>query len=216
MKKLYKNELSRQKSIESVLGKLYPEVRSELNFENPYQLVVAVSLSAQCTDKKVNEVTPSLFARFNDFSALSKASTTEIEKIIRPINYYRTKSKNIRAMAEAVITRFSGKLPLEHKLLTSLPGVGRKTANVVLSELKIEPAIPVDTHVFRLANRLGLSKGKTPDDVERDLQQRFESSKWYHLHHWLIYHGRRVCKAQRPLCEACSLAKLCPSSTVKR
>lgn len=210
LKSLSKNEAGRQKNITSTFQKLYPETGSELNFKDPYELIVAVSLSAQCTDKKVNEVTPILFSQFKDFLSLSKAPLASIEKIIRPINYYRTKARNIKAMAAGVLEKFGGTIPHEHSLLTTLPGVGRKTANVVLSELKITPAIPVDTHVFRVSKRLGLAGGNTPEKVEEELQARFKPQEWYNLHHWLIYHGRRVCKAQRPLCGECKLASLCP------
>ncbi len=194
---------------------LYPTTGSELNFKTPYQLVVAVSLSAQCTDKKVNEITPLLFEKYGDFSDLARAKLEAVEKIIRPINYYRTKSKNIISMAQTVLGDFSGKLPNTHEELITLPGVGRKTANVVLGELKITPAIPVDTHVFRVSKRLGLATGNTADAVELELQKAFPSELWYNLHHWLIYHGRRVCKAQRPLCEQCTLNSLCPSNSIR-
>lgn len=191
---------------------LYPTTGTELNYSSPYELIVSVILSAQCTDKKVNETTPALFKRFETFKSLSKAKLESVEKIIRPINYYRTKAKNIIAMSKVVCDQFEGQVPTSHATLMSLPGVGRKTANVVLGELKIVPCIPVDTHVFRLANRLGLSSGKKPEDVESDLQSQFKKELWYDLHHWFIYHGRRVCKAQRPLCDQCSLNDLCPSS----
>ena len=190
----------------------YPDPRSELDFKNPYELVVAVTLSAQCTDKKVNQVTPALFAYAPNFNALAEAQIETIESIIRPVNYYRTKSRNIVAMAQRVRAEFSGELPSDHDGMTSLPGVGRKTANVVLGELGICPTIPVDTHVMRVSGRLALSSGSDPVTVERELAARFPPEIWRNLHHWLIYHGRRVCKAQRPLCEECVLRDLCPSA----
>lgn len=191
------------------LEKLYPNPRSELDFTDEYQLVVAVMLSAQCTDKKVNEVTPSLFNKYRSFRSLAKASLDDVEAIIRPINYFKTKSKNLIAMAQVVSNDCKGQLPRTHGELIALPGVGNKTANVVLSELGVIPTFPVDTHVFRLAHRLGLSKGKTPDAVEEDLKREFPPEEWRGLHHRLIFHGRRVCKAVNPNCEACDLQVVC-------
>jgi endonuclease-3 len=169
------------------LAQLYPEPRSELDFSNEFELIIAVILSAQCTDVKVNQVTAKLFKRYPTPERLARAKLTEVEQIIRPINYYKTKSKE----------------------LTELPGVGRKTANVVLGELGVIPTLAVDTHVFRVSHRLGLSVGKTPDKVEEDLKQQFPASEWRALHHRLIFHGRRVCKARQPNCQECSLSKLC-------
>lgn len=195
----------------SALADLYPDPHSELDFANEYQLLIAVMLSAQCTDKKVNQVTPTLFKTYPSFKALSQAKLSDIEKIIRPINYYKTKSKNLIACAEKVVEEFSSKVPDSHNDLTSLPGVGNKTANVILSEKGIVPAFPVDTHIFRLAHRLGLSKGKNPDAVEKDLRKAFPSSEWRNLHHRIIFHGRRVCSARAPQCGECVLQKVCPT-----
>ena len=196
------------------LAKLYPDPHSELDFKNEYQLLIAVMLSAQCTDKKVNEVTPELFQSYPTFKALSQAKLVDVERIIRPINYYKTKSKNLIATGKEAVERFKSKVPDSHEELTSLPGVGNKTANVILSEKGVTPAFPVDTHIFRLAHRLGLSKGKTPDHVEVDLKKAFPSSEWRNLHHRLIFHGRRVCSARSPQCAGCALASICPSSEV--
>lgn len=190
---------------------LYPEPRSELDFTSPYQLVVAVALSAQCTDKKVNQVTPALFSRFPDFRSLADAPLEELETILRPINYYKTKSKNLKNLGEKICAEFHCMLPTTRASLISLPGVGNKTASVVLGEMGIEPALPVDTHVFRVAQRLGLAKGTKVEQIEAQLCAEFEPSTWRNLHHWLIYHGRRICKAPRPLCEECTIRKLCPS-----
>jgi len=201
-----------RKSLLKKLAEAYPNPRSELNFSNEYELVAAVVLSAQCTDKKVNEVTPELFRRFPSFKALAQASLVELEGIIRPINYYKTKSKNLIGLGERVTKEFDGVLPVTEHDLTSLPGVGRKTANVVLSEQGKTPAFPVDTHVFRVSKRLGLASGNTTDKVEEELRELFEPSMWRNLHHWLIFHGRRVCKAQSPLCTECSLRRACPSA----
>jgi endonuclease III len=202
----------REHRILKKLEELYPEPASELNFSNEYQLLVSVLLSAQCTDKKVNEVTPALFSRYPDFASLAEASPEALESIIRPINYYRTKAKHLVATASKVVSEYHGDLPHTHDLLTTLPGVGRKTANVVLSELGAAQAIAVDTHVFRVARRLALASGKTVRKVEDELMERFPAKKWRTLHHSLILHGRRVCKAQRPLCEECILKRSCPSS----
>ncbi len=193
----------------TTLAHLYPEPRSELNFRNDFELIIAVMLSAQCTDVKVNQVTRSLFKKYPDALSLSKAKLADIEAIIRPINYYKTKSKNIIATSAILQQEYNGTLPHTHQELTALPGVGRKTANVVLGETGAAPALPVDTHVFRVARRLGLSKGQTPEAVERDLINQFPSSEWRPLHHRLIFHGRRVCKARKPACSECALRGGC-------
>lgn len=195
--------------IAHILQQLYPQPRSELNFDNEFQLVVAVALSAQCTDKKVNQVTPILFKQFRNFKALSNAKVSSIEEIIRPINYYRTKSKNIIELSKVVDRNHNGSLPRNYEELIELPGVGRKTANVVLGELGVAHTLPVDTHVFRVARRLGLAVGTKPETVEQELQAIFPSEQWRNLHHQLIFHGRRVCIAQRPKCNECKLLKLC-------
>lgn len=197
-----------------ILGQLYPNPQSELNFCNEYELLVSVMLSAQCTDKKVNQVTPLLFQRFADFKALSRANLNSLEAIIRPINYYRTKARALISTAKNITQNFDGKVPRTMQELITLNGVGQKTANVVLNELKIEATLPVDTHVFRLSKRLGFSNAKNPKELEEDLKKVFKSSLWRDLHHWLILHGRRVCKARNPACEKCELNKLCPASTI--
>jgi endonuclease-3 len=195
----------------SKLATLYPEPRSELDFQDEFQLLIAVVLSAQCTDVKVNQVTPVLFKKYPDCKQLAKAKLSDVEAIIRPINYFKTKSKNIIATANALTTQHKGNVPKTHAELTELPGVGRKTANVVLGETGAVPALPVDTHVFRVAHRLGLSEGKNPEAVEKDLMRLFPSSEWRGLHHRLIFHGRRVCKARNPACAECDLRALCPT-----
>lgn len=203
---------NKRKVLVETLAQLYPDPHSELDFKNEYQLLIAVMLSAQCTDKKVNQVTPQLFKAYPTFKALSQAKLEDVERIIRPINYYKTKAKNLIATGKEAVERFSSHVPDTHEDLTSLPGVGNKTANVILSEKGVVPAFPVDTHIFRLAHRLGLSKGKTPDLVERDLKKLFPPSEWRNLHHRLIFHGRRVCSARSPQCEACALRKICPTA----
>jgi len=193
------------------LKKLYPAPRSQLNFLSPFQLSVAVLLSAQCTDKKVNEISPLLFKKWPNFKALSKARISVIEKLIRPINYYRSKARNLSGLAKRVHQEFASVLPQDFDELISLPGIGRKCANVILTELGVAETLPVDTHVFRVSRRLGLASANTRDKVEFELRARFKSKDWRNLHHWLIYHGRRVCKAQRPLCAECGLKRRCPS-----
>lgn len=192
-----------------ILNALYPNPKSELDFCNDYQLIVAVILSAQCTDKKVNQVTPELFQFYADFISLAKANLKSIEKIIRPINYYKTKAKNLIAMAKLVVSKHATDLPTTRQALEELPGVGRKTASVILSEKGIEPALAVDTHVFRVSKRLGLANSEKREAVEDEIKSHFPPSLWQNVHHWLILHGRRVCKAQRPLCEECQLNKIC-------
>lgn len=194
-----------------ILAELYPEPRSELDFTNDFELLIAVMLSAQCTDVKVNQVTPILFKSYPDCRKLARAKLSDVEAIIRPINYFKTKAKNIIATSELLDSRHHGKVPRTHAELTELPGVGRKTANVVLGETGAVPALPVDTHVFRVARRLGLSRGTTPHAVEEDLMRQFPSAEWRGLHHRLIFHGRRVCKARSPMCGECALRSLCPS-----
>jgi endonuclease-3 len=200
-----------RKKLLTIFEKLYPAPRSELDFTGEYQLLVAVVLSAQCTDRKVNQVTPELFERYPDFEALAGARLEELEGIIRPINYYKTKARNLIATGKRMVVEYKGALPVDRDGLVSLPGVGRKTANVVLSELGLGETFPVDTHVFRVSKRLGLAHGNTPEKVEQELMALFDSSSWRNLHHWLIFHGRRVCKAQNPYCAGCSLNTLCPS-----
>lgn len=192
--------------------RLYPKPASELVFNGEYQLLVAVLLSAQCTDKKVNQVTPELFRSYPSFEALSQARLSDLFTILRPINYYKTKARHLRSAALMVHAEHSGKLPLSREGLIRLDGVGQKTANVVLSELEVVRTFPVDTHVFRVSRRLGIASGHTPAKVEKELMRTFESRHWRNLHHWLIFHGRRVCKARSPDCAGCGLSDVCPSS----
>ena len=205
-------EKLRRRRILSSFKRLYPEPNSELNFTSEYELVISVLLSAQCTDKKVNEVTPVLFKKFPNFESLSHAKISELEKIIRPINYYKSKAKHLSLLGKRMTSVFHGILPKNSEDLRSLAGVGQKTANVVLGELKAEKTFPVDTHVFRVSKRLGFASALTREKVEDEMKATFDSRLWRSLHHWLILHGRRVCKAQRPLCEECVLAKDCPSA----
>jgi endonuclease III len=196
-----------------VFLELYPNPESELHFRGSFQLLISVMLSAQCTDKKVNDVTPILFKKYPNAKKLSEASLADIEAIIRPINYYKTKAKHLIHTAQALVAEHGGKVPTSRTSLTALAGVGQKTANVVLGELDIEPAFPVDTHVFRVSKRLGLAQSEKREQVEEELKALFPPTTWRPLHHWLIFHGRRVCKAQSPQCSQCSLSHGCPSTT---
>lgn len=211
--RLKEKEQGRRTAVIEELQRLYPAAESELNFTNEFELVVSVVLSAQCTDKKVNEVTPELFSRYSNFESLAKARVASIEKIIRPVNYYRTKAKHLVALCELVVSNFNGALPKTIEELITLPGVGRKTASVVVSELGSGHALAVDTHVFRVSQRLGLAAGKDVRKIEESLKAAFPAELWRTLHHSLILHGRRQCKARNPLCDSCTLAPLCPSAS---
>ncbi len=187
-----------------------PEASSELQFDSPFQLLVAVMLSAQCTDKRVNIVTPALFARYPDAEQMSRASFEEILALIKSISYPNSKATHLLETARQIQTRFDGKIPSDIETLMTLPGVGRKTANVVASIVYDQPVIAVDTHVFRVSHRLGLSKGKTPEAVEKDLERYIPEVLRPRAHHWLILFGRYTCKAIRPLCKDCPFTDLCP------
>ena len=186
-----------------------PIAESELHFNSDYELLVSVILSAQCTDKRVNLVTPALFKAYPDIGALSKATAEDIYPFIKSVSYPNNKAKNLAAMARKVAEDFDGKIPSDVDNLMKLPGAGRKTANVVASILYNEPVIAVDTHVFRVSRRLGLSRGSTPRAVELDLEKHIPLDIRPIAHHWLLLHGRYTCTAQRPKCEICPLAVWC-------
>ena len=186
-----------------------PLPRSELAFRSPYQLIVAVILSAQCTDKRVNLTTPAFYERFPDIDTLAAATTEEVYPLIQSISYPNSKAAHLVAMARKVQQEFGGEIPRDIDALMTLPGVGRKTANVVTSVLYNEPVIAVDTHVFRVAHRLGLSDGKTPYAVELDLEAGIPETIRPKAHHWLILHGRYVCTARNPKCGECGLNPYC-------
>ncbi len=188
----------------------YPEAKPELWFRTPFELLIATILSAQTTDKQVNAVTGTLFERYSDAAALAAASMEEIETIIKSCGFFHTKARNIQAAAAALVDKHSGQVPCTMEELTALPGVGRKTANVVMSNAFGIPAIAVDTHVFRVSNRLGLAAAKDVLETERQLMDNIPREQWSAAHHWLIYHGRRVCTAQRPKCPTCFLNDICP------
>ena len=190
---------------------LEPAPATELQYRNPYTLVTAVALSAQATDKSVNKATEVLFKLADNPRAMLDLGEARLTELIKTIGLYRTKAKNVMAAARILVEQYGGDVPLNREALESLPGVGRKTASVVLNELGVEPAIAVDTHVFRVAHRLKLSDAPTPEGVERDLMARIPDPWRTRAHHWLILHGRYICIARRPKCEICPVADLCPS-----
>ena len=205
------NKRLRTATILVALEGLYPNARTELEFGDEFQLLIATMLSAQATDVSVNLATPALFAAFPDARALADATPEEVEPYIRTIGLYRTKAANLVRTSKLLVRDHGGKVPGTFAELLQLPGVGRKTANVVVSNAFDEPAIAVDTHVGRLARRLALSSNVNPDKVERDLMRLIPRASWTFAHHALILHGRRVCKARAPLCSMCVLCDLCPS-----
>jgi endonuclease III len=187
-----------------------PHAETELHYENPFELLVAVILSAQCTDKRVNLVTPQLFQRFPDAETLAKATFDEVEPFIRSVTFANNKTKHLIGMAQALVEKFQGKVPDNMEDLVTLPGVGRKTANVIVSVVYHKPGIAVDTHVFRVAARIGLTvKATTPLQSEQQLTANIPESRHHLAHHWLILHGRYICVARRPKCEQCGLKTAC-------
>ena len=192
----------------------YPDARCELDFENPFQLLAATILSAQTTDVRVNMVTPVLFARYPDAEALAGADLSELEDIVRSTGFYANKSRSLVGMAQALVERFDGEVPTRLEDLVTLPGVGRKTGNVVRSVAFDLPGLPVDTHVGRLSRRLGLTTEEDPVKVERQLNSYLPPGERGRFSLRMILHGRRVCDARRPRCEVCVLADICPSSRV--
>lgn len=186
-----------------------PVAQSELDFSNPYELIVAVVLSAQCTDKRVNMTTPELFKHYPTPQHLAAAAEDDVFELIKSISYPRSKAGHLVGLARKLVADFDGEVPSDIDSLMSLPGVGRKTANVVASIVYDKPVIPVDTHVFRVSHRLGLSRGKTPRDVELDLERHIPAELRPIAHHWLILHGRYVCTAKKPQCENCGLKDWC-------
>jgi endonuclease III len=214
MAKSRRSELDSKKHARRVVEALkreYPQATCALVHADPYQLLVATILSAQCTDARVNMVTPELFRRYPDACQLAKAVPTELESLIRSTGFFRAKARNLLAMASQVAEQHDGRIPRDLAALTALSGVGRKTANVVLgTAFGVAEGVVVDTHVKRLARRLGLTTGKTPEQIERELMRVVPRSEWVDLSHRLIHHGRRVCLARRPKCQTCSLGEICP------
>ena len=191
------------------LASLYPDAKPALNYTTPYELLVAVVLSAQCTDERVNIVTAKLFEKYNTPEAMVTLSQKELEKYIFSCGFYRMKAEHILSASHDILDKFGGEVPGTIEELMSLAGVGKKTANVIYAVAFGGAAIAVDTHVFRVSNRLGLAKGKTPLEVEEGLCKVIPKKDWSKAHHWMIYHGRRVCHSQKPACETCTLSALC-------
>ena len=201
--------MTQNEQILAELQRLYPDAAPELHFTNPYETLIATMLSAQCTDKRVNMVTETLFQRFTCCADMAALTPEELEPHIKQCGLYHNKAKNLVAMARALVSEYGGEVPADHDALEALPGVGRKTANVVMSCAFGEDAIAVDTHVFRVTNRLGLADAGDVLKTEQQLMQNIPKDQWSRAHHWLIYHGRRVCAARKPACETCTLSAWC-------
>ncbi|OUM86079.1 MAG: endonuclease III [Bacillus thermozeamaize] len=199
----------RTKKILNILEQTYPDAHCELNYRNPFELLIATILSAQSTDQRVNEVTAELFQKYPTPESFLTLSQEELAAEIRGIGLYRNKSKNILKTCRILVEEYNGQVPSDREALESLPGVGRKTANVVLSNAFGVPAIAVDTHVFRVANRLGLADSDDVRETEEQLMRRIPKTKWSQAHHWLIWHGRRICHARNPQCHRCPLLEVC-------
>lgn len=199
----------RYKAFVEYFSKNQPDAETELHYHNPFQLLIAVILSAQCTDKRVNMVTPALFERFPDPQALAETTSDIVFDYIKSISYPNNKAKHLVGMAKMLVEDFGSIVPDTIEELMRLPGVGRKTANVIVSVVYNQPAMAVDTHVFRVARRIGLTNGKTVLAVEKDLVKNLPEDTIYIAHHWLILHGRYVCVARRPKCEICPLTSFC-------
>ncbi|MPN32477.1 Endonuclease III [bioreactor metagenome] len=206
----------RKKAILAVLEETYKDESTALVYSSPFELLIAVILSAQCTDERVNKITAELFPEFKTPAQILALGQARLENYIKGCGLYRNKAKNIIATCEILCRDHNGEVPASFEELTRLPGVGRKTANVLLSQLFNIPAIAVDTHVFRVSNRLGLAEGKIPDQVEFGLMKVIPKEKWSAAHHWLIWHGRKVCKARNPECENCPTSNMCISSKMKK
>jgi endonuclease III len=205
----------RTRSILLLLEHLYPDATCSLNYETTLQLLVATILSAQCTDERVNRVTPALFARFPDAPALAGANREDLETLIRPTGFFRNKAKNIQGACQKILTDFAGEVPQQMEQLLKLPGVARKTANVVLAHgYGILQGVTVDTHVKRLSNRWKLTDSDNPIQIERDLMSLLPQPEWENFSIRTIYHGRAICKARKPNCQICQLAHLCPAADV--
>lgn len=206
--------VERAERVNRLLGEEYPDATCELDYRNPFELLVATVLSAQCTDARVNQVTPSLFSEFPDATSLAGAPRERLEKLIRPTGFYHSKAESILGLSRGLTERFGAEVPASLEELITLRGVGRKTANVVLGNAFGVPGIPVDTHVGRLARRLGLTAEEDPEAIERDLNALLDRRDWTAFSHRLIFHGRRCCTARKPACARCPLTEICPSSTV--
>ncbi|MCJ7827436.1 MAG: endonuclease III [Demequinaceae bacterium] len=206
--------VERARRIHRLLGEEYPNARCELNHQGPFELLVATVLSAQCTDERVNQVTPPLFSEFPNAQSLAEAPRERIEQLIRPTGFFHAKAESIQGLSRNLVERYGGEVPGTLDELFTLRGVGRKTANVVLGNAFGVPGLPVDTHVGRLARRLGLTTENDPNAIERDLAALIDRRDWTSFSHRLIFHGRRCCASRKPACDRCPLTALCPSSTV--
>jgi endonuclease-3 len=200
----------RAETINRLLAQVYPHPSTALRHDNPLQLLIATILSAQCTDERVNQVTPGLFARYRTAEDFAQADLSELEALIRPTGYYRNKARLIRECCTQLVERFAGQVPRTLEELVTLPGIGRKTANVVLGDAFGVPGITVDTHVKRLSQRLGLTRHTDPVKIEQDLMKLLPPANWTAFSHRLILHGRNVCRARKPQCDACILQQVCP------
>lgn len=206
------NERKRQaRAIYRILTNTYPDIRCELDFDNPLQLIIATVLSAQCTDKRVNTVTPALFKKYKNAKAFASADLQEIEELIFKTGFYRAKARHIKGLALKILTEFHGNVPETLEELITLPGVGRKTANVVLGHAFDTPGITVDTHFGRLSRRFHWTNEKDPIKVERIVGELIPQSQWTNLSQRMIWHGRRICHSRKPACGVCPIANLCPS-----
>ncbi len=215
-KKSYAKPAQRLPEILRILEELYPEAECALHHKSAFQLLVATILSAQCTDERVNQATPELFALYPTADALAKSTQEDVERIVKPLGFFRNKAANIRAMAAALVEHHQGEVPESLDELVELPGVGRKTASVVLGTwFGIPSGVVVDTHVKRLTNLLGLTKSTNPEIIERDLMKIVPQDEWIMFSHRLIHHGRRICIARRPKCSECPLQPLCPGNAAE-
>lgn len=201
--------MKREEEILNELARLYPDAKPALQFKSPYELLVAVVLSAQCTDERVNKVTQVLFQKYDTPQKMLTLTQEELEKYIYSCGFYHNKAQHILSASRDIIEKFGGQVPAALEELQSLAGVGRKTANVVYAVAFGGDAIAVDTHVFRVSNRLGIARGNTPEKVEMGLQKAIPKDKWSIAHHYLIWHGRKVCRSQKPDCANCTLKELC-------
>jgi len=211
-KKVVSREIAEQEL--AILEKTYPHAETALHYEDPFQLLIAVILSAQTTDVRVNMTTPQLFAKYPTAQALAKAKASDVERIIKSTGFFRMKAKNIINAARDLVEHHGGEVPKDREQLEALAGVGRKTASVVMGAAFHEAALPVDTHVFRVSHRLGLTTATTPLGVEEDVTAIVPRDKWRFASHWLILHGREVCKAPRPLCGQCPVKEICPTPPI--
>jgi len=205
----------RARAIDRKLAQLYPDAQCALDHGDPLQLLVATILSAQCTDARVNLVTPALFARYPDARTFAEADVSELEGYVKSTGFFRNKARNIKACCQALVEKHGGRVPCTLEELTPLPGVGRKTANVILGNAFDVPGITVDTHVGRLSRRLGLTRHEDPVKVEHDLMELIPKKDWTLFSHHLILHGRQVCHARKPECDRCAVSRLCPRIGVK-